>query len=278
MFKPKNVLVPATGALVLSFLVSIISTGNFGFSLLRAFLFFLLFAVLGFGISFLNDRFLSVGDDFTAGGGEEGVPRRSSGNAVDIVIDDENLTDDGDSPRFNVEHNTRTLGDRDTEVPLKASSVPQQASERPAEVSQSQEKSEVSASEVSGSASAGFVPVNLAEAPSSVQASGASETSAAESSPDSSESVSVLLQPAHAPAGKINAERAAQMKEIDDLPDLGSSEDGSDGEEGLIESSDFASLGESTEEEKVSVVDGEKAKDHDTETMAKAIRTLLKRE
>lgn len=273
MFKPKNVLVPATGALVLSFLVSIISTGNFGFSLLRAFLFFLLFAVLGFGISFLNDRFLSVGDDFTAGGGEEGVPRRSSGNAVDIVIDDENLTDDGDSPRFNVEHNTRTLGDRDTEVPLKASSVPQQASERPAEVSQIQEKSEVS-----GSASAGFVPVNLAEAPGSVQASGASETSAAEFSPDSSESVSVLLQPAHAPAGKINAERAAQMKEIDDLPDLGSSEDGSDGEEGLIESSDFASLGESTEEEKVSVVDGEKAKDHDTETMAKAIRTLLKRE
>ncbi|MBB5218454.1 hypothetical protein DYE49_05070 [Treponema rectale] len=275
MFKPKNVLVPATGALVLSFLVSIISTGNFGSSLFRAFLFFLLFAVLGFGISFLNDRFLSVGDDFTAGGGEESVPRRSSGNAVDIVIDDENLTDDGDSPRFNVEHNTRTLGERDTEAPSKASSVSQQVSESSAEMSRAPENSDVPQQENSGgAAAAGFVPVNLAEPAGSGSSQNVSGTSAA-GVPDAAP---VSSQPAQSSSGKVNSERAAQMKEIDDLPDLGSSEDGSDGEEGLIESSDFASLGESTEEEKVSVVDGEKAKDHDTETMAKAIRTLLKRE
>ncbi|MBE6354177.1 hypothetical protein [Treponema sp.] len=278
MFKPKNVLVPATGALVLSFLVSIISTGNFGSSLFRAFLFFLLFAVLGFGVSFLNDRFLSVGDDFTAGGGEEGVPRRSSGNAVDIVIDDENLTDDGDSPRFNVEHNTRTLGERDTEAPSEASSVPQQASESSAEMSRTPENSDVPQQENSGgaaaAAAAGFVPVNLAEQAGSGSSQNVSETPAA-GVPDAAP---VSSQPAQSSSGKVNSERAAQIKEIDDLPDLGSSEDGSDGEEGLIESSDFASLGESTEEEKVSVVDGEKAKDHDTETMAKAIRTLLKRE
>jgi len=210
MFKPKNVLVPATGALVLSFLVSIISTGNFGSSLLRAFLFFLLFAVLGFGVSFLNDRFLSVGDDFTAGGGEEGVPRRSSGNAVDIVIDDENLTDDGDSPRFNVEHNTRTLGERDTEAPSEASSVPQQASESSAEMSRTPENSDVPQQENSGgAAAAGFVPVNLAEQAGSGSSQNVSETPAA-GVPDAAP---VSSQPAQSSSGKVNSERAAQIKE-----------------------------------------------------------------
>ncbi|MCR5217236.1 hypothetical protein [Treponema sp.] len=267
MFKPKNVLVPATGALVLSFLVSIISTGNFGSSLFRAILFFLLFALLGGIISFLNDRFLSTGDDYSSGG-EEGVSRRSSGNVVDIVINDENLTDDGDSPHFNVDHNSRTLGERDTVAP----SVSAAAESRPVNTVNEAAVETVS---VQNAESAGtlqneaapvqnqnpppsdFVPVTPGQKPAAAKT--------AQSAPS-------------APVQKVNTERAAQMKEIDDLPDLGSADDDSSGDEGLIESSDFASLGESTEDEKVSVVDGEKAKDHDTETMAKAIRTLLKRE
>lgn len=248
MFKLKNVLIPAVAAFLLSFLISIISTrGDFSFSLLRAVLFFFLFGLLGFGISFLNDRFLSTGESY-ASSGEGGEVRRTSGNVVDIVINDENLSDDGTSPSFNVERNSRTLAERDTAFSDSKTSK---------DSSDLKEKSSPSYSQ-----------------PSSLQEK---EETLVQSS-DTGFEIKEGVKKQQDLVQKVGSEKASQLKEIDDLPEIGASEEGSLDEDSFIENSDFASMGENAQEELSSAVDSVKAKDHDTETMAKAIRTLLKRE
>ena len=82
-------------------------------------------------------------------------------------------------------------------------------------------------------------------------------------------------------ASKRAIAKQAEKSEIDELPDISGilpEMSGSSENKDIIEDSDFANSGENAASERLSVVDGSKAKDHDAATMAKAIQTFLSKD
>ena len=312
MLKPKTIVISSVSGLVLSFLISIISTHNFGWSLLRALIFAVIFGGLSVGISFLNEKFLAT-DDSSSFSEEQKEGQSTSapvtGSKVDITIDDERLTDDGDGPKFDVAGNTMALGGG-TKVSLSSSvesTSPMENVASPIENAASPIENTASPDAETAFVQAEasqeddmdplkpkkepFKPIELgvpvaessveetstAKAPSQVMA----EQNKASAEVSEKKLASKELSQAERIAQRA-AERAADMKEIDSLPDIGDAPiDSSDEVVGdIIKDSEFAESGtvDAEEDKRISMVDGSKAKDHDTETMAKAIRTLLKRE
>lgn len=260
MIRLKYIFLSAGPAFVLSFLISIFSTGKFGTSLIRAVVFALVFACIAVVALILSDRFLQVEGEAPAV--DAAVPRRSAGSQVDLIIDDESLTDEGDGPKFSVSSNMK---------PVDQGKIHTTQTVQPS-------ASETAGAEVrQPSAVAPGVSAPVQDAPSGVP-----------SGPEPSDAASLSAEavPVEAvPAGNVTpdarkTERVAQMKEIDELPEIDSfgSSASSGPAENLVRDSDFAREGVAEDSGSFSVVDGELAKDHDTETMAKAIRTLLKRE
>ena len=255
MIKVKNIVISAVCAFVLSFLISIISTGKIGPSLLRALIAAAVFAAIAFAATFLSDKFLQVEGDSLQ---PDAVPKRTAGGQVDLVVDDEDLTEEGDGPDFAVPRNAETIGAGSSSF---SSSGVSREEPRSAEMQPLPPDTEISSlpendsdsSDVEASSPEGFVPVELGRE-------------------DKNSGPQVRKT-------ERDAQREERMKEIDSLPDI----DGFDSDEepgsdtGLVEDSDFAESGE-TKVQGYSVIDADKAKDHDTETMANAIRTLLKRE
>ena len=305
MLKPKTIVISSVSGLVLSFLISIISTHNFGWSLLRALIFAVIFGGLSVGISFLNEKFLAT-DDSSSFSEEQKEGQSTSapvtGSKVDITIDDERLTDDGDGPKFDVAGNTMALGGG-TKVSLSSSVESTSPIENAASPIENTASPDAETAFVQAEASQEddmdplkpkkepFKPIELgvpvaessveetstAKAPSQVMA----EQNKASAEVSEKKLASKELSQAERIAQRA-AERAADMKEIDSLPDIGDAPiDSSDEVVGdIIKDSEFAESGtvDAEEDKRISMVDGSKAKDHDTETMAKAIRTLLKRE
>ena len=259
MIKLKNIIFSAGPAFVLSFLISIISTGKFGTSLLRAVIFAAVFAVIALAASVLSEKFLKVEGD--AESSSEGFTKRTSGSQVDLVVDDESLTDEGDESRFSVSGNMRTLDVGDSAVPFasEVSGRKQNLSEFPQET----------ASEEQGVVHNGVEP----------------GTNSAPADAGDMQPPETIRAAEAVPAKKSDrkAMQEAQMKEIDSLPDMDgiAEEDDNSGfipDDSFVQDSDFARQGAEDEGERYSLIDGERAKDQDTETMAKAIRTLLKRD
>ena len=305
MLKPKTIVISSVSGLVLSFLISIISTHNFGWSLLRALIFAVIFGGLSVGISFLNEKFLAT-DDSSSFSEEQKEGQSTSapvtGSKVDITIDDERLTDDGDGPKFDVAGNTMALGGG-TKVSLSSSVESTSPIENAASPIENTASPDAETAFVQAEASQEddmdplkpkkepFKPIELgvpvaessveetstAKAPSQVMA----EQNKASAEVSEKKLASKELSQTERIAQRA-AERAADMKEIDSLPDIGDAPiDSSDEVVGdIIKDSEFAESGtvDAEEDKRISMVDGSKAKDHDTETMAKAIRTLLKRE
>lgn len=122
MLKPKNIIFPFTAGFVLSFFISIVSTGNFSSSLLRALVFGGVFSVLGIVFSFLDSRFLNDGVSDVLEESSKN-PSKPAGSVVDITIDDENLTQDNDAPSFSVSDNVHRLSEEETSVPEPSAAV-----------------------------------------------------------------------------------------------------------------------------------------------------------
>ena len=122
MLKPKNIIFPFMAGFVLSFFISIVSTGKFSSSLLRALVFGGVFSVLGIVFSFLDSRFLNDGVSDVLEESSKN-PSRSAGSVVDITIDDENLTQDNDAPSFSVSDNVHRLSEEETSVPEPSTAV-----------------------------------------------------------------------------------------------------------------------------------------------------------
>ena len=284
MPKIKNIIFPAAFGFVLSFLISVLVTRNFLSSLLRGFVFALVFAALAMLIDLVYGRFLDDGSTPEVSPASGGKPEAKTGNYVDLTVGDAELTEDGDNLRFAVNNNVVKIPDADTKDTHKA------------------EPSPAAAPASNAGAAAAAVPVMP-------QRSAPAETSAAPAggaaSPAQAAPAAEAEMPAFQPitlgkplpkeekgsgsemgkkekAAARRAERAAEKREIDALPDLDSFGDedlGSDGDDDIIEDSEFAEDGSGRSSgSRLVVADGNKAKDHDTETLAKAIRTILKKD
>lgn len=263
MPKLKNILYPAVSGFVLSFLITLIATRHILLALFRGALWAAGFAALAAGISFLYEKFLSegLGSDSLS----ENQSRPVTGNVVDITISDEELTPDDSGPRFDVSgeraaplsaaqtrlsdmSETEALMARRTETATAPRATAHTVAQSPAPESKAATASEPLASAKTDAGSkepATFTPVNLAGQPvSASQSSGAAE----------------------------------DIDNLDELPEIGELNLVGSGSSSVEETSEFAEEGEAPSSSRVQFADGSSPASHDAETMAKAIRTLLKRE
>ena len=100
MTKPNFINIPVCVGFFLSFIVGLISSVTFGVILLRAFIFAVLFGILGFGIGIVFQRFLLDASDLE--GGSEASANIRQGSVVDLSIGDEPLEEDENGPDFYV--------------------------------------------------------------------------------------------------------------------------------------------------------------------------------
>lgn len=279
--KLKNIVVPAVFGFALSFFISILASHKFGTAFLRGFVFAFVFAALAVIIDFVYGKFLNDGVSIDI------MPEVSKsdsriGSKVDITINDAELSDDGDSLSFSVANNVTKLSDSDTKSMKKIreeafgniNSVPKDKSE--ASVVNQKVKAMEQPSGAAESEKPAFKPVSLGSVPladlDNEKVSSTEDSSKSASSSTTSENVSPAVS-------ARRAERVAEKKEIDALPDLDSFGDEGDLDDDVIEDSEFAQDGiDSSDEGRIIFADGTKAKDHDTETLAKAIRTILKKD
>lgn len=255
MFNSKNLIKSASVGFVLSFLISIIASGRVTVALFRGLVFGVIFALLAFAVELVYRKFLDVGGGAEPSVVAEPVSKSSKrGSFVNITIDDENLTEDDNGPNFNVEKTVGSSAEAFKRSPVVSEPLSSQPSNEPAA---SPAAPVADSGEVFSSAAPAAVSEKVEEAPKN-------------------------LTPAQAAAAKKAAKRAADVQEIDALPDIGGFMDGaapenSDGD--IIKNSDFAEEGTKAEAPSHTslVGDGDVSK-HDTKVIASAIRTLLKKD
>lgn len=282
MPKLKHIYVPAVIGFVLSFLISLIATHHFFRALMRAGIWAVACAALGALVSFIFEKFLSEGlNAEPSSTGEKVAP---VGSNIDITISDEELTPDESGPQFAVskEVTAPLSGVRDgsslsgrigTEKPV-APKAPVGTTIEPLAESEGAAlggaSGKVSASSSGGGSSSpepasGFTPVNLAGErvqTATVEAAGV-------------QSASPSLQTAPSESGAASASDG-DVEDLDELPEIG--ELNLVGSDSIVEDSDFAEEGARPVNSRAEFADGSSPASQDAETMAKAIRTLLKRE
>lgn len=274
MPKVKNIAGPAAVGFVLSFLISIFVTHNIGVSFLKGLLFGVLFAVLAFVIDFVWDRFLSDGSEPVELAGDSPRVEKNLGARVDITIDDADLSDDGRSLPFAVDRNRAKLSESDTQdlrkndVLFAAESKGEKQSlfDRTPEPVKKTEAAPA-ASEPAAESQGTFTPVSLGKPLSASESAPAAPASAPAAGP---------AKAAAAPARKASSGDG----ELDGLPDIG----GFDTDDNYVSEADMEDDNPPDESSSSyspsasSPVDASKATAHDTETLAKAISTVLKRD
>ncbi|MDY3131931.1 MAG: hypothetical protein SOW31_09410 [Treponema sp.] len=115
----------AGAGFILSLTFGIFSKSGILKVLLTALVFALIFAVLGFGLTFVYEKFLSLDSseiDSTKST-ESKTVSSSVGNNVDIVIEDQELERSGSNNRFNVGENRSMLNTSDVVTSNNSSSV-----------------------------------------------------------------------------------------------------------------------------------------------------------
>lgn len=260
MLKPKNIAVPAVIGFFLSFLISLIATHKFGSSCLRGLIFGACFGVLSVGIQFLYGRFLSDESDLSLSTGSEGRKSDKPGSIIDITINDENLTDEGENPQFFVASNRHKLGEEDMADSAGKKNV-SSGQKMPEKQKTDSVKTEAPVqNEIPSEKNEGFKPVQLGQTVSQPQASPVNEKP----------SSSVQAAPA------VQSVRIAEDEEIDSLPDFSSLEDDgkSYSDNDVIKDSDFAAGRNSTAD----AARGNSPMNSNAATLAQAIQTLLKRD
>lgn len=116
----------AGAGFILSLTFGIFSKSGILKVLLTALVFALIFAVLGFGLSFVYEKFLSLDSseiDSTKSTESKSTVSSSVGNNVDIVIEDQELERSGSNNRFNVGENRSMLNTSDVVTSNNSSSV-----------------------------------------------------------------------------------------------------------------------------------------------------------
>lgn len=306
MFSVKKAAAVAIAGFALSFLLSIFATGQFGTALLRGVLFAVIFAAGAIAIDFLNTRFLSgEGSDFpslTPDTPQKKMAAKTTGNVVSIVIDDANLTEEPAAPDFDVSANGSLLRNLDSkekktpEKPAETSSTQQSVvPEKTREGESATAKTDSGKPDVKKPVKSESAPHGGGDKTKASKESGKSTASTPQAKKENEEPVHTeeTFKPMQldAIAGEAKkTESAAERKherlqQIDELPDFAALTSASEAQrdDGLISDSEFAESepedeDDGKEENVSSVVHGELPVDYDSETIASAIRTLLKRD
>ena len=115
----KSIAICAASGFILSLICGFFSKAGFGHIFLTALIFGIVFGLLGFGISFLFDRFLSVeavqveaADSSNNDVNLSSAPK-NLGQHVDIVIQDEPLEQSGNPNHYDVGENHQMLNESD---------------------------------------------------------------------------------------------------------------------------------------------------------------------
>ena len=228
---------------VLSFLTGLISKNAFLVTLLRSFIFALIFAALAACVSFLFKKFLeddSVSDSISS---DSASKNQRAGENVNIVIADDDLEDDDTGPKFFVENNLKNFQD-----------------DGAANISGAAESSEKQKKD--------FTPVepqNLTEPVQTAAAESVSPHSAEpRRNPEVPENSGDVANKVNSFADGSSIDDLDELPDIEDIPEDVKNPSGSD----IIVDSDFASSAKSSSG----------AKSVDASLMAQAIRTALKKD
>ncbi len=279
--KLKKIILSFVIAFVASFLIGIISTRSFGFSLLKALIFGVIFALLAFGISFVNKKFLTVdSDSFSSDDyGSSNFSSRRTGNSVDITIDDENLTEDDEEAKFAVEMNKRELPESDlvNESSVKAANTSSAMGSSSPEVLEAAEP--IGSTDSTGSS-------DIKEAVSVNEKSETNDSAGSEESNAGEKSQAALVREANLKSNVSDSFASSNSKKhedsfIDQLPDFG--------DLNVSDKSEMNDIAMDTEFAQESSVkfsndssskksSAEEASKNDASTIASAIRTLLKKD
>lgn len=258
MIKIKPIIISASIAFVLSFLTALIAKTGIPFSLLKAFIFAVVFGGLAAGIQFVYAKFLLEG---TASVSEIDAPQRPLGSKVDLVVSEEDLPNDGDALTFSFDEERHILTSEDVGIPAK-----NVAAEERAPVSESKPSA------------AERPPVLESVAKDNAKPAEAKNEPPPETKPAASEPVASGAGSPAAARGDLDA-----LPELDNLPDFGmdasaSESNGEGGDDGVIEDSDFAEEGSVAPARHAEFSDGTVADTKDSSLMAKAIQTVLAHE
>lgn len=284
MIKIKPIVFSACAAFVLSFVIAIASKSGFPVSLLKATIFGLLFGAIAVGVQFVYAKFLADG---TAAPAEAAEEPKVAGSKVDLVVSEEDLPDDKESPAFYVE-GKHVLSSDDVGKPFgRPAAAAETASNSVAFGAAEQNEALEAAEQVREQKAAENITQKAAEIqaksrePEGVPAPQAAK-SAESPAPQASEP-----QPAFAPinlaasGAAASSDSAGGGDELDDLPDIGEIGGGSSAEgqdEDVIEDSEFAEEGMVHPRRQTEFSDGKVADVKDAPVMAEAIRTILKTE
>lgn len=291
MINPKYICISAVVGFVLSFAIGLISGVAFLHLIIRALIFAAVFAALAIGISYLNSNFLSseLNSDPLKNDIETPSEKQSSGNLVNIVVDDSTLRDDSSAPKFSVT-NPNVFGDdvlnesnSETKIEKSNPAAEKIPNEPPAEkkavpnahqtknvVPEKEEPKKEPEIKNDSSKNNGFVAKNLENITSKSANKEQPKVAPVKTDANKEESSNVENEAA-------GAESTDDADSIDDLPDIGSIDlsDSPSEDSSIIEDSDFASEGTPSSSLAAESSNVASAGGQDVNTMAQAIRTLL---
>lgn len=250
---------------LISFVSGFASNSTFLKMLLNAFIFLFVFAFLGAAIVFLWDKFLSTefqNAEYVAS--KNANSPKTSGQTVDITIQDEALQNDDNASQFYVGSNHQMLTKDDISEKTKNNNESDEKSEQVDSwgsdiktVSVNSKKQDVS--DVNNS---GFVPVALAENPANISSSEAKSGLEYQNIDNSSMN--------NESSGSVELDVLPDLQELQNIQEMTSSKD-------VQEAPSVESTGFVVEDAKKAVSEAN-ADSKDAALMAKAISTLLSKE
>lgn len=249
---------------LISFVSGFASNSTFLKMLLNAFIFLFVFAFLGAAIVFLWDKFLSPefqNAEYIAS--KNANSPRTSGQTVDITIQDEALQNDDNASQFYVGSNHQMLTKDDISEKTKNNNESDEKSEKVdswgADIKTVSVDKKQDASDVNNS---GFVPVALAENPANISSSEAK--SGVEYKNIDNNSIN------NESSGSVELDVLPDLQELQNIQEMTSSKD-------VQEAPSVESTGFVVEDAKKAVSEAN-ADSKDAALMAKAISTLLSKE
>ncbi|MBR5964793.1 MAG: hypothetical protein IK015_01565 [Treponema sp.] len=279
MIKIKPIIFSACAAFVLSFVTALAARSGLPVSLLKAFIFGLLFGAIAVGVQFVYAKFLSEGGAAPEAAEEPKV----MGSKVDLVVSEEDLADDKDSPVFYVEGkhvlSSDDVGGAQKAAPVAGGAIPAGSGAAiPAEAgaisAHEQNQALEAAEKVREQKAAENITQKAAEMPSPAAPV---EEEVPQAAPEKPAFSPVNLAQGGAPASPAPS---SGDEELDDLPDIGEigGASSAETEEGVIEDSEFAEEGIARPRRQTELSDGKVADVKDAPIMAEAIRTILSSE
>lgn len=251
-------------AFVLSFFIALISGAGFGISLLRAIILAVCFGALSVGISFVYDKFLNEKSYDASSTESTSDSAPTIGNKVDITIDDEELQEDDETPKFVLTGQNQMLSSDDLKSkPMQVDNINEESGHgsgysKTQTASSSAVSSSVSSKPSSSDSPApAFKPVSLGQS--------------SELETDELPAIDNTLGD-----GSFLRQDSEQYSEdlLDVLPDMGA---GTKAAEQTVTDSEFAVGGKTTSRlNEAMFPDGTMAESKDAVLMAEALRTVLK--